>query len=251
VPRESPREIITALAGPLANLFFMVALTPFLLMQNVDVSTLLRQPLYPSGLLHGPLPLVGLKLAFWFNWLLFVVNLFPAAPLDGGRALRSFLWPVMGYRAATRVVSSSGLVISLCLCVLCWFVYQRGDTRLLPEWAPLATLAIYLFFSARQEHRKIEEEEIEDDLFGYDFSQGYTSLERSTSAPRRPNILQRWLKERRLRKEQRMREIEEEEERRFDEVLIRVKELGMEAISPEERALMQRVSARYRSRLQH
>ena len=77
----------------------------------------------------------------------------------------------MGYRAATRVVSSGALVISLCLCVLCWFVYQRGDTRLLPERAPLATLAIYLFF-ARQEARKIEEEETEDDLFGYDFSQG-------------------------------------------------------------------------------
>ena len=124
---RAPAQVITALAGPLANLLFMVALTPALLMQNVDVSPLLRQPLYPSGLLNGPLLLIGFKLAFWFNWLLFVVNLFPAAPLDGGRALRSILWPVMGYRAATRVVSSSGLVISLCLCVLCWFVYQRGD----------------------------------------------------------------------------------------------------------------------------
>ncbi|MCC7085567.1 MAG: hypothetical protein IT427_11235 [Pirellulales bacterium] len=251
VPHETPREVITALAGPLANLVFMLALTPFLILKNVDVSHLLRQPLYPSGLLSGSLPIVGVKLAFWMNWLLLVVNLLPAAPLDSGRALRSILWPVMGYRSATRVVSSSGLVISLCLCGLCWFFYQRSGARLLPEWVPLSTLAVYLFFSARQEARKIEEEEIDDELFGYDFSQGYTSLERAASASRRPNFFKRWLQERRDRKEQRLHEIEEEEERRFDEVLIRVKELGMEAISPEERALMHRVSARYRSRLQH
>jgi stage IV sporulation protein FB len=251
VPHEPQREVIVALAGPLANLLLMLALTPALFVQHVDIGLLLKQPLHPSNLLIGPLPLVIVKMAFWINWLLLVVNLFPAAPLDGGRALRSILWPVMRYRAATLVVSRSGLLISVCLCILCWFVYQRGDSRLLPEWVPLATLAIYLFFSARQEARKIEEEEIDDDLFGYDFSQGYTSLERATSTPRKPNVLKRWLQQRRDKKELRLREIEEEEERRFDEVLIRVKERGMESISPEERALMHRVSARYRSRLQH
>jgi stage IV sporulation protein FB len=251
VPHEPQREVIAALAGPLANLLMMLALTPALIVQNVDLGQILKQPLHPAGLLSGSLPLVCVKLAFWINWLLMMVNLFPAAPLDGGRALRSILWPYMTYRGATRVVANSGLVISLCLCVMCWFVYRTGDTRLLPEWAPLATLAVYLFFSSRQEARKIEEEEIDDDLFGYDFSQGYTSLERPSATPRRPNVLKRWLQERRDRKAQRMREIEEDEERRFDEVLIRVKDLGMNGISPEERALMHRVSARYRNRLQH
>jgi Zn-dependent protease len=251
VPHERRREVIAALAGPLANLLLILSLMPLLIVQDVDIGHLLKQPLHPSGLLTGPLPLVAVKFAFWINWLLLVVNLFPAAPLDGGRALRSFLLPVMQYRPATRVVATSGLVISLCLGLLCWFVFRRGDTRLLPEWVPLATLAIYLFFSARQEARKLEEEDIDDDLFGYDFSQGYTSLERGSSTPRRPSALKRWLQQRRDKKELRLREIEEEEERRFDEVLIRVKELGMQSISAEERALMHRVSARYRNRLQH
>jgi hypothetical protein len=49
-------------------------------------------------------------------------------------------------------------------------------------------------------------------------------------------------------KERRMRDVEAEEERRVDEVLIRVKELGVNALSPDERALLERVSARYRNR---
>lgn len=251
VPHEPQREVIAALAGPIANLLMMLALTPALIVQDIDLSQILKQPLHPSNLLSGPLPLVSVKLAFWINWLLMMVNMFPAAPFDGGRALRSVLWPYMTYRGATRVVANSGLVIALCLVLMGWYMHRQAEGRLLPEWVPLATLAIYLFFSARQEARKIEEEEIDDDLFGYDFSQGYTSLERAASAPRRPSLLKRWLQQRRDKKLLRLRDIEEEEERRFDEVLIRVKDLGMNGISPEERALLHRVSARYRNRLQH
>jgi 2-oxo-4-hydroxy-4-carboxy--5-ureidoimidazoline (OHCU) decarboxylase len=49
-------------------------------------------------------------------------------------------------------------------------------------------------------------------------------------------------------KQRRLRQLEREEERRVDSILVRVKELGLDAISPEERALLQRVSARYRDR---
>ena len=48
----------------------------------------------------------------------------------------------------------------------------------------------------------------------------------------------------------RLSEIEAEEERRFDEVLIRINAVGIDALSADERALLHRVSARYRGRLQ-
>ncbi len=252
VPHESHREVMVSLAGPLVNLVLAMIAGSALVVSGARLYDLFLQPLYPSGLLDGANWLVALRMTFWINWLLLLVNLLPAAPLDGGRALRSVLWPVTGYRVAVRVVSRSGTVIALGLCLLAWWVYHPRDFRLVPAWTPLVLMAIYLHFSARQESRRIEEQDDDEELFGYDFSEGYTSLERSANAPRwgRVGPVRRWLRERREVKQRRMRQIEREEERRVDGILVRVKELGIDAISPEERALLQRVSARYRDRLQ-
>ena len=112
-------------------------------------------------------------------------------------------------------------------------------------------MAIYLYFSARRESQRVDDEVGEDDLFGYDFSQGYTSLERPPAAARHhPGPLRRWLEQRRQIRERRLRELEAEEERRVDEVLIRIKESGKESLTSEEQSLLERVSARYRNRLQ-
>ena len=65
-----------------------------------------------------------------------------------------------------------------------------------------------------------------------------------------PGPLRRWLQQRRQIRQRRLRELEAEEERRFDEVLVRIKECGKESLSAEEQSLLQRVSARYRKRMQ-
>jgi stage IV sporulation protein FB len=122
----------------------------------------------------------------------------------------------------------------------------------MPKWLPLILLAIFYFFSSQQDVQKVEDQDQEDDLFGYDFSQGFTSLERpqGSGRPRQPGPMRRWLQQRQEMKERRLRELEAEEERRVDDVLIRVKEVGIDALSPEDRSLLHRVAARYRNRLQ-
>src|SRR5262249_25640749 len=91
----------------------------------------------------------------------------------------------------------------------------------------------------------------EDAPFGYDFSQGYTSLEgEAAAAPparrRRPNVFQRWLQRRAARKAQRDVERREAEDRRMDELLEKVQREGLQSLSDEERRFLTRVSARYR-----
>jgi hypothetical protein len=90
----------------------------------------------------------------------------------------------------------------------------------------------------------------EDSLFGYDFSQGYTSLEprERPQRRRRPNALQRWLQRRAARKLQRELEQREAEERRMDELLEKVQREGLGALNEEERRFLTRVSAKYRNR---
>jgi stage IV sporulation protein FB len=252
VPREPHREVAVAMAGPAANFVVMTILgPPLLLIGKVNLGTILLEPLNPTPI-FDPIPAVTvLKLAFWLNWLLVLANLLPAAPLDGGRALRSILWPVMGYRGALRTLSRSGMLVSLVLCLVALLVHEPGQSRLVPIWLPLVLLAVYLYFSARRESQRGDDEVGDDDLFGYDFSQGYTSLERPPTAPRNHRgPLRRWLEQRRQIRQRRLREMEAEEERRVDEVLIRIKQFGKESLTSEEQSLLERVSARYRNRLQ-
>jgi Zn-dependent protease len=254
VPREPQREASVALAGPMANLVVMAIIGPPLVLANIGVGDILLRPFYPSGMLTDPRWwIVGLKMAFWFNWLMLLANLIPAAPFDAGRALRSVLWPVMGYRAAMRTVSRSGMLTALVLCLIAIWVHDPRDEHAVPTWLPLISLAIFIYFCSRHEAHRSEEEDPDDDLFGYDFSQGYTSLERSPHSVRRhrPGPLRRWLKQRREMRDRRLRQIEEDEERRFDDILSRINEVGIKAISADERALLNRVSARYRNRMQH
>jgi stage IV sporulation protein FB len=175
-------------------------------------------------------------------------------PLDGGRALCCGLRPAMGDKVATATVARGGFIVTF-VGLTIWSILAQNvnETPLVPIWLPLSLLMLYLAFTARNEVARLDDEDRDGDLMGYDFSQGYTSLERSGDGPRRrePNLVQKWLERRREEKRRRAREIEEEEERRVDEILARVKDVGLEALSPEERALLHRVSERYRNRQGH
>jgi hypothetical protein len=112
-------------------------------------------------------------------------------------------------------------------------------------------LAICIFFACRMQWIMLEGGG-EDALLGYDFSQGYTSLERDQPAPRRrrrrPNFWQRWWQRRVQRKLQRQQEQREAEERRMDELLAKVQQKGLQSLSDEERRFLKRVSDKYRNR---
>ena len=121
----------------------------------------------------------------------------------------------------------------------------------------LTLLAIFVFFSARREELQLADVEANDEhVFGYDFSQGYTSLEGSSEADdedstpsaAQASALSRWWDKRRAARERRLYEQEADDDRRIDEILSRLHLRGMHSLSHEDRELLQRVSQRYRSR---
>ncbi|HVU88005.1 MAG TPA: site-2 protease family protein [Pirellulales bacterium] len=242
---QPQEELVTAAAGPIVNLFICLATLPALALLGVDVR-LLANPLVAPQTADGMSVIFALQLTAWINWLLVLVNLLPAYPLDGGRVLRSIVWQRKGYRTAVIVVARVAKATAVATWIAAWLVHSHYAYATLP----LLLLGILLFFSAKQETDRLQDREVDEGVFGYDFSQGYTSLERNfTSTPRKsPGLLRQWLDGRREARRVRQQRTEEEDDRRVDEVLARLHEVGRDGLSDDDRALLDRVSARYRNR---
>lgn len=249
LPREPQAEFFTALAGPIVNLVLVLITLPMLFVAQVGVLELLS-PLQPRGLVEGAWWIVTLKLAFWINWLMLLVNLLPAFPFDGARVLRALLWPALDYRSATQVAVRTTKLTAVGLCILAWLVSDVRSAEVLPAWVPLALFAVFVYSSAAGELTRLEEADWEEELFNYDFSQGYTSLERTIEQPRKSmgSPVRRWLENRREMRRRKRRWLEQEEERQVDQILVRLHESGLDGLTAKERALLNRVSARYRNR---
>ena len=265
VPYEPHSELVASMAGILANatICFLTCIAIGVLYPECSLPALLRpevsflrMDMDDQGLYVWS-SLSVLKMVFWVNWSLILINLLPVFPFDGGRALHSvliFLWPEVEAKHSHLVICRLGKVLAAVAVVVAFF-YFGESTRQPPVWFALLALAIYVFFNSRREElQQIEAEQDEDSVFGYDFSQGYTSLERSTGhetgkqESKELGLIGTWLERR--REVQRNREVEQEaeDERRVDEVLQRLHQQGMINLSTDDKALLNRVSERYRSR---
>ncbi len=118
-----------ALAGPSANLLLAA----------------LAVVLHNRGLYNREL----LQFIIESNLVLAIFNLLPAMPLDGGRVLRSYLTPVMGYRAATEQASRSGQILAAVLLV----IGLAGGCAGYFNWS-LILAALFLFVAASREKNR-------------------------------------------------------------------------------------------------
>lgn len=249
---QPQEELVTSVVGPLVNMAICMLAAPAILLSTADPLDVVKllNPLSPP---ESPVPPhrfgfeTAVQLVFWINWGLALVNLLPAYPLDGGRILRAILWSRKGYRTSVQIVARVAQVTAVAAFVAAVLVHSHYPFAVVP----LALLGFFLFFSAKQEVERLHDRESDDGLFGYDFSQGYTSLEKSLGgapAPRSPGPVRQWLENRREARLRRQKLAEEDEERRVDEILARLHEQGADSLTHEDRSLLERVSARYRNR---
>src|SRR5205814_5807554 len=115
--------------------------------------------------------------------------------------------------------------------VACLFFMGAFFWHRVPMFVPLA---LYTFLMCYREWINLEGRG-EESLFGYDFSAGYTSLEKdmpSQSPPRKKqNFIQRYLQKRNARRVQREQEQQEAEERRMDELLEKIQQHGKQSLT--------------------
>lgn len=173
----------------------------------------------------------------WLNWWLFLFNmLVPAYPMDCGRLLHAFLWTRGDFRSATITCCYVGYGTAVIMLGIA-FLTNRAELLALA-----AFIGLHCYITLNQER------ETERGAFGYDFSQGYTSLERDDPPPRakRKGFIKGWLDARKAKKIQREADQRVQDDERMDSLLDKIAKQGKQSLTDEERRFMERVSARYR-----
>lgn len=252
VPDLPRAHLLVALAGPLANLACSaIAATVLLAYYDEPVMELLSL-FAPANLIEGLRVVVVLKLAVWLNWLLALINFLPVFPFDGAVAYRDALREKCGGRAAAVYVARIGFLTSLALLGLAWWAYQREASTVFPVWPAVVCAAVFVAFSAQRDCRRFgqrplpvdhgaEPADPEDDEeidFIEDHAAESLALSRSWHSDSASDE-QAW-----------QAADDEAEEAQLDAVLARLHHCGIEALSAEERQLLERASLRYRSRRQ-
>jgi Zn-dependent protease len=186
-----------------------------------------------------PVWVVWAQRIFWLNWLLFLFNLIPAYPLDGGQLLQSLVWARTDYRRGVVVASYTGFAFAIIFLI----------ASIAANESLFLGLALFMLYSASI---KLMQLEAEEGPFGYDFSAGYTSLEKDDDEepaprPKRPGAFRRWWDARKARKVAREAEQRQREDERVDALLEKIARSGKGSLTEEERRFLERVSARRRN----
>jgi stage IV sporulation protein FB len=247
IPQTPRAHLITAAAGPFVNLLL------FMIAGGVIIYNGYLPPMWPwwdpyACLLDylrggggvsavGP-PISWIARFFYVNWMLFWFNIVLVGfPMDAGRIFQAILWPKMGFAASMRAAIFAGFITALCV----------GVYSIAMESVLMGFLALFIYTTCRHQWLVLETGG-DEAMVGYDFSQGYTSLEREAPPRRRPSFWQRWLQKRAAERMRRELAEREGEESRMDMLLEKVQREGLQALTDEERRFLTRVSARYRNK---
>lgn len=160
LPEKPVQELIIALAGPAVNVLIAVLLTLGFLFSSVDPLEALN---YDILSIEGPKDFFVFLLVL--NVMLFVFNLIPAFPMDGGRVLRSLLAMKFGRVSATRVASYVGRILAIG-----FVVFGLANSMYV-----LAFIGVFIYMSATAEYRytklsSVFSEHIVSDIMRTDFT---------------------------------------------------------------------------------
>lgn len=231
-PHRPGPQMVIALAGPAVNL----------LLAGAALATLLALGLSLAPLLPGSGPFRAesvLRHALAVNGVLFLFNLLPALPLDGGSFLRWALAERRGLAGATYATALLGQVLAVLL-GLAALVF-RVDMLFF-----VLFVALFLFLEAERQKRLARDVESASFVF---WTPGETEFGAPRpEEPRKPSFLER----RRARREARKREqdirSQVETRERVDELLEKISRHGYGSLSEREKTFLQKASRIYGNR---
>jgi len=180
---------------------------------------------------------------FKANWLLLVINLVPVHPLDGGRMLRLVLSAKLGSDVARVWYLRAGAAVGVSMVF--------GGLMFNNTWV-MAAGALIIPLNLVESFQIQRQEYGEESFMGYDFSQGYTSLEQSNTyeleSDDQPGVLARWRAQREEEKRRKQEEEDRDMERQLDQLLEKLHTHGDGSMTASEKRRLHDISERLRQR---
>lgn len=233
-PRLPWNQFWVAAGGPLAQLLPTALAGGLILFLGIDASL---YPRYQDSYLA-----VALGGAFWWSLIILPFNLIPMYPLDGGRMFHSIVWGRLGSYGRATIITIWTSRIAILLCFLLDILFLGRSAFV---W-PAGCVLLWAFLETEKLRVRLQAgEDSEDYVFGYDFSRGYTSLERTAVRERpkaRPGILERL----RMRSRENRRVREAELRRKVDGLLEKISREGLPSLTRRERRFLELASKRLR-----
>jgi Zn-dependent protease/CBS domain-containing protein len=141
IPRNPKVEFKMALAGPSVSLLIWSILTIFIKLLNAGTLMNTTTPLNPFLRL--------LWLLAYINIILFIFNLIPAFPMDGGRVLRAVLAGRMSYKKATSIAANVGKMFAIFMGIFGLIIPGGGGL-----WYIL--IAFFIYIGATEEDKSTQ-----------------------------------------------------------------------------------------------
>ncbi|MFQ5490258.1 MAG: site-2 protease family protein [Phycisphaerae bacterium] len=240
VPHTARANLITAVTGPAVNVIVCIVVAGILVALTGTGGSIPWNPFDAAG----PAKLARTDAQWWLmvlfqvSYVLLLFNLAPVFPLDGGRVLQCLLWPSKGYGESTRIATGVGMVGAI----------GFGILAIITGAHLLLAIAFFGYITCHQQRRMLAANEFsQDNEFGYDFSRGYTSLDQTTAKPPKPGYFERRRMAKALRQAEKERQQLERHRARVDQILEKISELGPEALTPQERQVLQQETQRQRA----
>ena len=147
IPTKPVQEFLVAIAGPLVSMLLWMTgkYGSFLLLTNG-----MAESSFAGALLYKALDFLG-----DLNCALFLFNLVPAFPMDGGRMLRAVLSHRLGRLRATKIAVTVGRVFAMAY--IAWVLVTDIFSKNPSGWGIIQILmALYLFQIAGYEYQMVQ-----------------------------------------------------------------------------------------------
>ena len=244
-PHNPAAHMVTTVAGPLVNVIICALCSVVLVLWMGRLGAVPWSPLHPflpvdrTVLLSVNTGQVWLMRFYGLSYFLLLINLLPVFPFDGGRIVQAWLWPRKGYHTSMQIATATGMIGAIVIGLVGLFLEE--------SWL-LLMIAVFGYFTCWQTRRALREGgDFGGGAFGYDFSQGYTSLDREETRASKPGFFARRRAQKEAIKAERECKRREKHDRAVERILRKISESGTASLTAGERRILEQETERQRA----